>query len=329
MLRADPARAAAEGLRPLPADGRARDRRRGRLGDAALRRRARAAGRQEVCDALEIPLEWLPTRVRVDGGGRRRRPGGRRARRRDRPARARLGRARHLGRRLRGAARATRPTPQARVHVFCHAVPGTWHAMGVMLVGRRLASPGSRELLGRGLRDARRGGGALGARRRGAAVRPVPRRRAHAARRSGRARRVHRALAPPRPRRARARDDGRRRLRPARLARAAARARRRRRGRPRLAAAAARSAALDADRRLGARPAARADASARRARRSARRCSPASREGVFADAAEAVARCVRVARADRARPRLGGDIRRGAMSAIALLYPALRPLETS
>jgi xylulokinase len=25
------------------------------------------------------------------------------------------------------------PDPQARVHVFCHAVPGTWHAMGVML----------------------------------------------------------------------------------------------------------------------------------------------------------------------------------------------------
>src|SRR5438034_7311581 len=23
--------------------------------------------------------------------------------------------------------------PEARVHVFCHAVPGTWHAMGVML----------------------------------------------------------------------------------------------------------------------------------------------------------------------------------------------------
>ncbi len=23
--------------------------------------------------------------------------------------------------------------PQARVHVFCHAVPGAWHAMGVML----------------------------------------------------------------------------------------------------------------------------------------------------------------------------------------------------
>jgi xylulokinase len=25
------------------------------------------------------------------------------------------------------------PDPQARVHVFCHAVPGAWHAMGVML----------------------------------------------------------------------------------------------------------------------------------------------------------------------------------------------------
>jgi xylulokinase len=26
-----------------------------------------------------------------------------------------------------------RPEPEARLHVFCHAVPGTWHAMGVML----------------------------------------------------------------------------------------------------------------------------------------------------------------------------------------------------
>jgi xylulokinase len=25
------------------------------------------------------------------------------------------------------------PEPEARVHVFCHAVPGAWHAMGVML----------------------------------------------------------------------------------------------------------------------------------------------------------------------------------------------------
>jgi xylulokinase len=28
---------------------------------------------------------------------------------------------------------AYQPDPQARVHVFCHAVPGSWHAMGVML----------------------------------------------------------------------------------------------------------------------------------------------------------------------------------------------------
>ena len=32
-----------------------------------------------------------------------------------------------------GTLDAYRAEPQARVHVFCHAVPGTWHAMGVML----------------------------------------------------------------------------------------------------------------------------------------------------------------------------------------------------
>jgi xylulokinase len=32
-----------------------------------------------------------------------------------------------------GTLDAYRPDPQARVHVFCHAVPATWHAMGVML----------------------------------------------------------------------------------------------------------------------------------------------------------------------------------------------------
>ena len=44
---------------------------------------------EEVCAALEIPLEWLPRGVRVDGGRGRGRPGGRRARRRHRRARAR------------------------------------------------------------------------------------------------------------------------------------------------------------------------------------------------------------------------------------------------
>ena len=32
-----------------------------------------------------------------------------------------------------GTLTAYRPEPEARVHVFCHAVPGLWHAMGVML----------------------------------------------------------------------------------------------------------------------------------------------------------------------------------------------------
>ena len=40
--------------------GRARDRRRRRLGNAPLRRRAGARWSEEVCAALEIPLEWLP-----------------------------------------------------------------------------------------------------------------------------------------------------------------------------------------------------------------------------------------------------------------------------
>ena len=49
-----------------------------------------------------------------------------------------------------------RPEPEARLHTFCHAVPGTWHAMGVMLsaagslqwVRRALGGAGYDELLG-------------------------------------------------------------------------------------------------------------------------------------------------------------------------------------
>ena len=59
-VRADPAGPAAEGLRPPPPDGRARDRRRGRLGDAAASTSAGRRWSEEVCAALEIPLEWLP-----------------------------------------------------------------------------------------------------------------------------------------------------------------------------------------------------------------------------------------------------------------------------
>jgi xylulokinase len=87
---------------------------------------------EEVCAALEIPLGWLPeafesTEVATAG---------------DQAAGA-LG----VGIVEPGAVSvvlgtsgvvfatlpAYAPDPQARVHVFCHAVPDTWHAMGVML----------------------------------------------------------------------------------------------------------------------------------------------------------------------------------------------------
>ena len=87
---------------------------------------------EEVCDALEIPLDWLPEAhesTEVAGAGDQAaaalgvgidRPG---------PVSVVLGTS--------GVVFATlpayEPDREARVHVFCHAVPGTWHAMGVML----------------------------------------------------------------------------------------------------------------------------------------------------------------------------------------------------
>jgi xylulokinase len=89
---------------------------------------------EEVCAALEIPGEWLPSAFEspvVGGAGDQAaaalgvgidRPG---------PVSVALGTA--------GIAFAVTPSyapdPQARVHTFCHAVPDTWHAMGVMLSG--------------------------------------------------------------------------------------------------------------------------------------------------------------------------------------------------
>jgi xylulokinase len=86
----------------------------------------------EVCDELEIPLEWLPEAFEstvIAGAG-------------DQAAAALgvgivapglvsvvLGTSGVVFAVLPGYA----PDKQARVHVFCHAVPGTWHAMGVML----------------------------------------------------------------------------------------------------------------------------------------------------------------------------------------------------
>jgi xylulokinase len=86
----------------------------------------------EVCDALQLPREWLPPAresTEVAGAG-------------DQAAAA-------LGVGIAGPGPvsvvlgtsgvvfavlpAYAPEPEARVHVFCHAVPDTWHAMGVML----------------------------------------------------------------------------------------------------------------------------------------------------------------------------------------------------
>jgi xylulokinase len=86
----------------------------------------------EVCDLLELPLEWLPPAfesTEIAGAG-------------DQAAAAlgvgvaRPGRASVVlgtsGVVFSGLP-AYAPDPEARVQVFCHALPDTWHAMGVML----------------------------------------------------------------------------------------------------------------------------------------------------------------------------------------------------
>jgi xylulokinase len=86
----------------------------------------------EVCAALGIPLEWLPPAhesTEIAGAGDQAagavgvgiiEPG---------PVSVVLGTSGVVFAVLPAYA----PDPEARVHVFCHAVPGTWHAMGVML----------------------------------------------------------------------------------------------------------------------------------------------------------------------------------------------------
>jgi xylulokinase len=87
---------------------------------------------EEVCAALEVPGDWLPPAsesTEIAGAG-------------DQAAGALgvgivepgsvsvvLGTSGVVFSALPGYA----PDPEARVHVFCHAVPGAWHAMGVML----------------------------------------------------------------------------------------------------------------------------------------------------------------------------------------------------
>jgi xylulokinase len=87
---------------------------------------------EEVCAALEIPLDWLPEAhesTAIGGAGDQAAaaigvgiaaPG---------PVSVVLGTSGVVF----SALPAYESDAQARVHVFCHAVPGTWHAMGVML----------------------------------------------------------------------------------------------------------------------------------------------------------------------------------------------------
>jgi xylulokinase len=87
---------------------------------------------EEVCAALELPLEWLPPAyesTEIAGAGDQAaaalgagiaQPG---------PVSVVLGTSGVVF----AALPAYAPDARARVHTFCHAVPGTWHAMGVML----------------------------------------------------------------------------------------------------------------------------------------------------------------------------------------------------
>jgi len=99
----------------------------------------RRAWSEEVCAALEIPLEWLPPAhesTEIGGAGDQAaaalgvgiaRPG---------PASVVLGTSGVVFAALPGYAHDAR----ARLHVFCHAVPNMWHAMGVMLSAAGSAS---------------------------------------------------------------------------------------------------------------------------------------------------------------------------------------------
>jgi xylulokinase len=93
---------------------------------------ARRRWSNEVCEALDIPTEWLPQAhesTEIGAAG-------------DQAAGAlgvgvvepgTLSVVLGTSGVVFAALPAYRPDPQARLHVFCHAAPDTWHAMGVML----------------------------------------------------------------------------------------------------------------------------------------------------------------------------------------------------
>jgi xylulokinase len=87
---------------------------------------------EEVCDGLGVPLEWLPpVRESSDVGGAGDQQAGAVGVGAVRPGVLSVA----LG--TSGVVLAPleryRPEPEGRLHVFCHALPATWEAMGVML----------------------------------------------------------------------------------------------------------------------------------------------------------------------------------------------------
>ncbi len=180
-LRSHPAHPAPEGLRDAAAHRRARDRRRGRVRDAALRRTPPplvGRGRRRARDPARLAASCL----RVDGVRRGRRPAGGGTRRRRRPAGDALGRSRHVRRRLRGAPRVPRRARGARPRLLSRRAR---HLGGD---GRdaergRCAALVPRHARARHLvRRARRRGGGVAGRSRGADLPALSGRRAHAPR---------------------------------------------------------------------------------------------------------------------------------------------------
>ena len=176
-VRADRARAAAQGLRAPAADRRAGDRRGRRVGHAAVRRR-RAGVEHELLDALELDPRCCRRRSSrrssgttwgravVAGGGDQ--AAGAVGVGVDRP-RAAVGRARARAAWSSPRCRPSPPTRGARARVLpCGA--GRWHAMGVMLTAAgALRWLQRRPAAGADYDELVRGGRAVGARRRGAA----------------------------------------------------------------------------------------------------------------------------------------------------------------
>ena len=201
--------------------------------------------------------------------------------------------------------------PQVRVQTFCHAIPGTWHAMGVML-----SAAGSlrwlQAILGADYDVLTAEASAWAPTTEGLTFLPYLAGERTPARRPRRARLLHGPQPAPRPRRARARAARGRRLRPARLARPDRRARRAAGARACLGRRRAQRG-VAANRRLGAGAAARARrgrgrgrvrrraARRRRRRRLARRPRRGRRDRAPARADRAGARV------DRALPRRGAS----------------------